>query len=442
MIKYGFCELDITPQLGCVIPGYFKEREVEEVATNLYVKAIVADDGKKVSAICVVDALCVSSELCNKAVASVADKIGIDPAGILIQATHAHTGGPMVEGTGSQRDELYRAWVTDKVSDCIVLAYKRREAMSAVYNMEKVYGVSFVRNYIMRDGTVRTNAGFGNKDIVKRVCEADPDMRYLFFTDASGKARGALVNFACHHDCIGGTAVNADYSGVLAKELRKKYGKDFICVFMNGFCGNINHWDCIGRTEKPAFGSHIRIGQTLAEAVVKTLVDAREIQNECVDFRKEMITVKRRSIDPQIVERAKYYLNKELSNEQRDNLTGDVQGERYLIATAPSILRYYGDEAPGEYEVNVQAIRLGDCIFYATAGEMFSQYGEYLKKNAPTDKVFLAEMAHGLIGYVPIAELYNEPNVYEATPRSCTLHENGGMEMTKKAEELGNRLFK
>ena len=40
MTKYGFCEVDITPQLGCFIPGYFLYREVEDIMTPLYAKAM------------------------------------------------------------------------------------------------------------------------------------------------------------------------------------------------------------------------------------------------------------------------------------------------------------------------------------------------------------------------------------------------------------------
>ena len=440
MTKYGFYEIDITPQLGCSIPGYFEQRIIDDILTPLYAKSIVADDGKKVTAICVIDAICVMDDMCEKAVSRVVKEIGLDPEGILIQATHIHTGGPVRpnEDADEERGKRYREWVADKISDCIILAYRRREEMTAVFNMKKVYDISFVRNYIMADGSVRTNPEFGNKDIVKRVAEADPDMPYLFFKDSSGKARGALVNFACHHDCVHGTAVSSDYSGILAKELREHFGKDFISVFINGFCGNINNWDCIKGTEAPPVENHIVMGKTLAKALIDTLDDAKAMSDERVDFKQELMTIKRREIAPEIIEKAKEYLNKERVAVDISN----AQGDSYLIATAPSIIRIYGDDAPKEFKLYSQAIRLGDCLIYALPGEVHSQYGEYIKQNAPTDKVFLAELANARAQYIPIAELYDAKNVYEAAPTACTLCESGGMELSEKAVELGNKLFK
>lgn len=439
MTKYGFCEVDITPQLGCFIPGYFERREVEDIMTPLYAKAIVADDGKKVTAICVIDAICVTDELCAKAVKGVLARIPIDPAGVLIQATHIHTGGPVRPDTDAdfERGERYRAWVADKICDSIVIAYNRRTEMTAVYNKEKVYGISFVRNYVMKDGSIRTNPPFHSPEIVKRVTEADPDMPYLFFTDKDGKARGILVNFACHHDCVHGNATSSDYSGILAKELRKKFGEDFICVFMNGFCGNINNWDCIEAYDMPSVENHIEMGETLAKAVIDSLPDAKKMSDERVDFEKELMHIKRREINPEIIERAKAYLNKD----QIKVDISDAQGESYLIATAPAIIKMYGEDAPREFALYSQAIRLGDCVIYAVPGEMYSQYGEFLKKNAPTDKVFLAELSNARAPYIPIPELYNSENVYEAAPTACTLHEGGGMELCEKALELSKKIF-
>lgn len=441
MTKYGFFQLDITPPLGCSMPGYFEKREAEDILSPLFAKAIVADDGDRVSAICVFDGLCVVTEICERVVERVSKETGIDPSGILIQATHIHTGGPVRPGddvaSNLEMGTRYREVLEEKLGDCIILAYKRRTEMTAVYNKKEVYGVSFVRNYYMADGSVRTNPPFNSKDIVKRVAETDPDMPYLFFTDTNGKARGALVNFACHHDCVCGSEISPDYSGILAKRMREKFGEDFICVLMNGFCGNINNWDCIGATCRPPVEDHIRIGETLADALISSLPEAKKMENESLDYKKEYITVKRREIDPDLVSRAKMYLDKERVNVD----ISDAQGDSYLIATAPAIMRIYGDDAPKEFNLCAQAIRLGDCIIYALPGEMYSQYGEYLKKNAPTDKVFLAELANTRTQYVPIPELYNSPNVYEASPTAAILHEGGGMELTKKAEELGNKLF-
>ena len=55
MLKCGFYESDITPPLGCSIPGYFRKRLGEDVRDRLYAKAACISDGKTEVAILSVD---------------------------------------------------------------------------------------------------------------------------------------------------------------------------------------------------------------------------------------------------------------------------------------------------------------------------------------------------------------------------------------------------
>lgn len=45
MLKCAFYETEITPPLGCTIPGYFNTRYGSDVKDRLYAKAVVMDDG-------------------------------------------------------------------------------------------------------------------------------------------------------------------------------------------------------------------------------------------------------------------------------------------------------------------------------------------------------------------------------------------------------------
>lgn len=54
---------------------------------------------------------------------------------------------------------------------------------------------------------------------------------------------GAVVNFACHPAVVGGLLTSADYIGVLSQQMKERFGPGFVTVFINGACGNINHFD-------------------------------------------------------------------------------------------------------------------------------------------------------------------------------------------------------
>ena len=56
-------------------------------------------------------------------------------------------------------------------------------------------------------------------------------------------ALAGLVNFTLHLDTIGGTQYAADYPYYVEQTLRETLGQDFVLLFGNGTCGDINHID-------------------------------------------------------------------------------------------------------------------------------------------------------------------------------------------------------
>lgn len=58
------------------------------------------------------------------------------------------------------------------------------------------------------------------------------------------------------------------------------------------------------------------------------------------------------------------------------------------------------------YDLEVQVIKIGDFLLYATPCEMFIQFGLGIKKNAPTDKRMVVELAFDYIGYLPTKDLF------------------------------------
>lgn len=97
----------------------------------------------------------------------------------------------------------------------------------------------------------KTNPVRNDPAVLGPCDEIEHGLPILCFKDEAGKPVGALISFACHHDTIGGTKISGDYSCILGKELKKVYGPDFICVFVPGASGNINHYD-ISKPEEPA----------------------------------------------------------------------------------------------------------------------------------------------------------------------------------------------
>lgn len=115
---------------------------------------------------------------------------------------------------------------------------------------------------IMKDGTVRTNAGVGNPDIIRLAGPIDTEVGILFLHRASDNLPlASLTGFANHTDTFGGTEFSADYPSYLAKELTAALGGDFISVFGLGASGGLNHVN-VNNESNRIFSKHI--GEKLA----------------------------------------------------------------------------------------------------------------------------------------------------------------------------------
>src|SRR5699024_3403301 len=110
--------------------------------------------------------------------------------------------------------------------------------------VEIAYGsedsISFVRRYKMKDGTIETNPGIGNPEIVEHVSDIDPTVGVIRIAMESDDRQIVIVNFALHPDIIGGTGISADYPGYMRKVIKKQYPMADV-LFLNGAAGDINH---------------------------------------------------------------------------------------------------------------------------------------------------------------------------------------------------------
>ena len=249
MFEIGFYEKEITPPLGCGIPGYFSIRRGLDVLDRLYARAIVIKSGEEKVAILSIDGLHPKADICDVIVKRIESYTGIARENIMIAFTHSHTGLPFrFEGIAFEDDEIvadsikgYADVFARLVADCVTLANLRLTKATASFGKGEVHGISFCRDYYMKDATPQTNPPRTSPDIIKPVVESDKELPVLMIKDECGNPMGAIVGFACHADCVSGEKYTGDYVSVLSKELKKAYGEDFVTIFLLGCSGHVNH---------------------------------------------------------------------------------------------------------------------------------------------------------------------------------------------------------
>ena len=224
------------------------------------------------------------------------------------------------------------------------------------------------------------------------------------------------------------TEFSGDYSSILSKELKQKYGQDFVCVFLNGTSGDINHIDpTTPSTDSRAFCVHF--GQKLAQEAIRVYETASEpVTETTLRSRKEKICIPKRMVDDAAVEKEilKYQNSKNKS-----------------LMTLRNLIYYQAVNKEEYAEAYIQCIRIGDVYLFALPGDIYVNFGLTLKAHSPSSKTIVSEYANGpYFGYVPTKEAFlPQSMLYEPSlcMNSCLIPEGGYM-MVEKALELAKEL--
>ncbi|MBQ3554548.1 MAG: neutral/alkaline non-lysosomal ceramidase N-terminal domain-containing protein [Clostridia bacterium] len=442
MFQAGFYEKVITPPLGLGIPGYFDARFATDVVSDLYARAAVVSDGNETVAFLAIDVLTMYDEISDAIAERIHKFTGIKKENILICATHIHTGGPVFEPyeTENYTDEKYVSMLTDLSADAVTLAYKRQKPMRAKYACGKMDSISFVRNYKMEGDYVMTNPAPSRPDIIGPCAEIDPELPVLVFCDEADCPRGAVISFACHQDCLVGSKdwYSTDYAGAMDKELKKEYGADFVSVFFQGTCGDINHFD-VTKKHPLTKETYQWMGSLLASEIKFAIPDAAVITDETVEAKTETLTLSCRLFSEDELEEARTFL-KEHKGEMIAYTEFNPETDFFRYHYAIRALKYM-ETASETKDVRMQVIRIGDFLMYGFPGEVFVDFGHYIKENAPTEKRMIATLAFLGYSYLPTRELF-QPTVYEAQLPTCIFTPDGGHIIADKLIEMGKELIK
>lgn len=437
MLKAAFYEKEITPPLGCFLPGYFNLRQGSDVKDRLYVKAMVVQNDTDTAAFISVDGCLVEESLRDIIVERIKKFTGIKPQNVVFGYIHTHTGIPRSDYKGDldaeQNQEGYHSVFTKLAADCVTLAYYRLEECQLSFAKGRVDGISFCRDYKMKNSTPQTNPGILNPDIEGPAAEIDRSLPVLFVKDKAGRLMGSVTCFDCHLDCVDGTAYSGDFASELAAQMKKAYGRDFVSLFFMGTAGNVNHFN----VKKPITDPfHYRyMGKLIFDEVCRIYKEEKAVCGEEILGKLQKIKLKRKEISSEQLESAKHIIAtvKEIPNVKiaADNTDPD----QYNLAMAKSLMKFV-NETPEVMDIMVQTIKIGDFTLFAFPGEIFSKFGFMVKEAAQTDKFMVTTMCNQSPGYVVTPDLVYD-TIYESRPGANRLETGAGQKMAEALIEMG-----
>ena len=434
MFRCGFCELDITPFAQTHIHGMFEERLMLDFHAAPCAKAVVMEnDGEKVAILCL-DSLYVYPTSYHEIVERASKHTGIKPENIMVAATHSHQGGSTeYYDKLSEADWMYIRFVRYRAADAIAFANNRLEEATVRFGERDVYGISFVRNFHMKDGSIVSEPrGDERENIVDYETSIDPAYGVMSFVSAKGEVMGMISNFACHatadrpeerDEDLGW--VSADYPGELSKRMKEVYGQNFVSLFLNGPCGNVGP----DNYKKPMQHRASYMGRVLADHAKSLIEQGETLLEPVVKSAKVEFNVKRRAPSQEELMWANGIVSGEIectSSQKRNNAWWILD-----------YYKYYQTLKSDEITVRVQTVRVGDMLIYCLPSELFNHYSKKLKAASPVTRHMVSELGNGSLQYCVPPHLRGT-DMYEAQP-NCNIYEAAAGDIfVEKALELAD----
>lgn len=408
VLKAGFSRTDITPALHTPVHGYFEPRYASGVLDPLQADVLALSYGDIRVLLISLD-LC---EICADVLTPIRQRIssatGVAVDGIFIATTHNHTGPCLLSEQGAKNytmfgvpfDDMqlellrvYRYALEEKLVEAVVLALQDLRPAELRCGAAECPGFTFVRRYRMKDGSIRTNPGIGNPNIVAPEGKADTQMCVLQLQREKDSI--LLAHFGNHLDTIGGSDISADWVGVMRRSVEQTIPGSR-CMFFNGGEGNTNHLDAM--LTNPEYGAYLKAnsettaasrycGKKAAEAVMRALQNTAPAA-DCV---------------------VRYHA---------------------LSFDYPSKL-----QEEGRIGVSLIGIAVGDVALIGIPGEAFAETVMALKRAGDWRMVLPCSLTNDFLDYFPTKDALDGSS-YEA--RSCRFIPG----IAEKIEENGLRLLK
>ena len=276
--RVGVATRTLTPPGPIWLAGYANRTAPSNgVALDLHGKALALDDGAGGRLVIVtLDLIGVPAALRAHTEKAAAEKFGLKPHEVLLNASHTHSGPQvspdrmMLERAFRQNakpadvaavdafETFLRAAVLDLIGESLQSAAPARLEFSTARA-----GFAMNRRRPERNGTITNNpypAG-----------PVDHEVPVLKITGADGKPRALLFGYACHNTTLSGSQISGDYAGHAQKFLEASY-PGATALFLMGCAGDQNPYPrgamVPGQSPDDLASQH---GRALANAVVTAL---------------------------------------------------------------------------------------------------------------------------------------------------------------------------
>ena len=437
--KAGYAAADITPPLGCDMPGYYIVRNAKEVLDPLEIVCVAFSDGKTTALVMQVDSETVVDDVVRRMKEAITAATGVEADAILIHGSHTHDGGPLMIRDSAMRTkednarakrlaEIYVNLAVTRAADAAVSAIRDLKPAKLSCARTQAKRISFGRRYLMKDGKVKTNPGVKNPDIVKPVGNPPDEEEQVVRIDREGGEAIAIINFQTHPDVVGGEFITADWPGLTRRVFAAATMGRAKCIVFNGTQGDVNHvnvmplpgeenglhhdFDDVDRGYDHALHmANVLAGNALAVWMKCVPLEAGEIR--CGSLKVRVPSQRAKDTDEKNLAWAEKVVAMHDAGKDAElpwkglELTTEV-------ARACRIKRLAN--GPEAFDLPLTAIAIGQSLaFGGFPGEPFNDIGKAVKQGSPFKMTILSCLTNGSRGYFPFSDSYKEGGYESAT---------------------------
>ena len=405
-MKAGICRKDITPPKGLELAGYpHYPRYNTGFHDPLYATCLYVNSKGKEVALITLDILFFSKKHVLEVREELKKQKIIDGKNVMISCSHTHS-GPWASGrldiesleAGLEEPHEYVKFLCDSIVEII------KNAKENAFDAEITYGTV----------VCGAESGIGGNRRVKGGPH-DPLVSVIAVRDMDKKVRGMMVNYTLHPTFIHewSTVCTADYPCYLKLQL-EEMEKGAIVGFSQGASGNQSSRYY---RKGESYDEAERVGRTLGKAAHTVLDNAVwESEPEIKTATKEVKLLLRNfgteeELRAKVAEDEKVY--NELNAKYKDTtdrkeyymlqnanlkLLGSEDQLGYILMQKRGIkISLLEDEAPCE----IQSFKIGGLLIVGFPGEVFVEYGLYIKATAGFGTVIVNELSNGVLpGYL------------------------------------------
>ncbi len=391
--RAGVAVRKITPPGPIWLAGYANRAAPSAgLDTELFAKALALDDTRGGRLVLVtLDLIGIPAALRAHAEQAVADRFGLRPHELLLNASHTHS-GPQV-APDRMALELVFSQKARPVDVAAVEAYEpflRRtvvelvgEALAAAAPARLDHSQARA-GFAMNRRRPEPNGTYSNNPYP--AGPVDHDVPVLRVADAAGQVRAVLFGYACHNTVLGGSAVSGDYAGHAQRALETSF-PGAAALFLTGCGGDQNPYPrgAALPDQKPEdlAAAH---GRTLALAVATAL--GTRLRPVAGPLRAAFGRTPLPYTPPTEADLAAFN-----PRQHTPPVLARAQALRDALRRG---------ESPAPYPYPVQVVHFGtDLVLVALAGEVVVDYSLRLKRElAGPAAVWVAGYCNDVFGYL------------------------------------------